>query len=185
MTTLPSTFRLRAATSADASLLATLAAETFTDAFGAQNTAENLAAFIEARYSPDIQRAELADPALTYLIAEVEGKTAGYALVREGATPACVTGPLPVEVQRFYVLRDWHGAGVAQALMEGCVAEARRRGGRTLWLGVWEINPRAIRFYEKCGYRQVGTQTFMVGSDAQRDRVLARPVELPASAQGR
>lgn len=173
---------IRLATAADAPLLATIAAETFVDAFGAQNTAENLAEHVRGRYGAAIQQAEIADPAHTYLIAEVDRKTAGYALVREGAAPACVTGPSPVEVQRFYVLRDFHGAGVAQALMEACVAEAQRRGGRTIWLGVWEINPRAIRFYEKCGYREVGTQTFMVGSDPQRDRVLARPVELPPLA---
>ncbi len=170
---------IRRAIAADAPLLAAIAAETFVDTFGAQNTPESLASHVGSRYGADIQRDELADPALTYLVAEVDGKTAAYALVRQGAAPPFITGPSPVEVQRFYVLRGFHGTGVAQALMEACVAEARRRGGRTLWLGVWEINPRAIRFYEKCGFREVGTQTFMVGSDPQRDRVLARPVDLP------
>jgi Acetyltransferase (GNAT) family. len=57
--------------------------------------------------------------------------------------------------------------------MDACAIEARRRGGRTLWLGVWSQNPRAIRFYAKWGYEDVGGQTFMLGDDPQQDRVLA------------
>jgi ribosomal protein S18 acetylase RimI-like enzyme len=60
--------------------------------------------------------------------------------------------------------------------MDACADDARKRGGRTLWLGVWDQNPRAIRFYTKWGYEDVGGQTFMLGDDPQQDRVLARPL---------
>ena len=56
--------------------------------------------------------------------------------------------------------------------MDAVIAEARSRSAERLWLGVWEENPRAIAFYGKCGFRDVGSQTFMVGTDPQRDRVL-------------
>lgn len=170
----PAGLRIRPASNADAALLTALGAETFTTSFGAQNTPENLAAHLAKSYGDDIQRRELADPALTYLIAEVEAQVAGYALVRVGDAPACVTGASPIEVLRFYVVQDFHGTGVAQALMDACAHEARKRGGNTLWLGVWSLNPRAIRFYQKWGFEDIGTQTFMLGDDPQQDRVLAR-----------
>jgi GNAT superfamily N-acetyltransferase len=175
----PAGLRIREATIGDAPLIAALGRETFVTSFGADNTRENLAAHLAKSFGEAIQRRELADPTLTYLIAEMGGRTAGYALVRAGAAPTCVTGRTPIEVQRFYVVHEFHGTGIAQALMEACAEEARRRGGRTIWLGVWELNPRAIRFYQKWGYREVGTQTFMLGEDPQQDRVLARSLEAP------
>jgi ribosomal protein S18 acetylase RimI-like enzyme len=84
-----------------------------------------------------------------------------------------VPGNDRLELSRFYVDRPWHGRGVAQALMTATVREAARRGGETLWLGVWERNPRGIAFYRKCGFADVGTQTFVLGSDPQNDRVMA------------
>jgi diamine N-acetyltransferase len=169
----PAGLLIRRATIADAPLIASLGVETFVTSFGAQNTPENLAQHLANAFGEDIQKRELMDPVVTYLIAEMNGRTAGYAQVREGEAPASVTGANPVEVRRFYVTHEFHGTGVAQALMNACANEARRRGGRTLWLGVWSQNPRAIRFYTKSGYEDVGTQTFLLGDDPQQDRVLA------------
>ena len=173
----PAGLRIRRATPADAELIATLGAETFVASFGAQNTPENLAKHIAKAYGEEIQRREIADPGITYLIAEVHGgtagRTAGYACVRESSPPSCVAGEAPIEVLRFYVVQDFHGTGIAQALMDACADDARTRGGRTLWLGVWDQNPRAIRFYTKWGFEDVGGQTFMLGDDPQQDRVLS------------
>jgi len=169
----PAGLHIRHATLADAPLIASLGVETFVMSFGALNTPENLAKHLAKAFGEEIQRRELTDPAITYLIAEQHGRTAGYAQVREGEAPACVTGENPVEVRRFYVTHEFHGTGTAQALMEACASEALRRGGRTLWLGVWEQNPRAIRFYTKWGYEDVGGQTFLLGDDPQQDRVLS------------
>jgi ribosomal protein S18 acetylase RimI-like enzyme len=100
-------------------------------------------------------------------------------MVHAVPAPPAVTGPAPLELVRFYVDRPWHGSGVARAMMSACDDEARRRGARTLWLGVWEHNPRAIRFYEKCGFVDVGSHKFVLGDDEQTDRLMARPI--PAS----
>jgi GNAT superfamily N-acetyltransferase len=93
-------------------------------------------------------------------------------MARESAPPSCVTGPAPIELARFYVDRPWHGHGIAPLLLDACIAEARRRGGKTLWLGVYEHNKRAVRFYEKGGFRDVGSHYFVLGSDKQIDRVM-------------
>jgi diamine N-acetyltransferase len=177
----PAGLRIRRGALADAPLLSALGAETFTTSFGSQNTPENLAKHLAKAFGEGVQQRELADPAIAYLIAEMHGRTAGYAQVCSSEAPACITGPAPIEVLRFYVLHDFHGTGVAQALMDACAAEARQRGGRTLWLGVWDQNPRAIRFYTKWGFEDVGGQTFILGDDPQQDRVLSRSLEQPTT----
>jgi ribosomal protein S18 acetylase RimI-like enzyme len=73
---------------------------------------------------------------------------------------------------RFYVDRSAHGSGVAQQLMAAARAAAREFGGRHLWLSVWERNPRALSFYKKEDFVDVGSTDFYVGSDRQTDRVL-------------
>jgi ribosomal protein S18 acetylase RimI-like enzyme len=78
------------------------------------------------------------------------------------------------------VARVWHGRGVAQALMDAVLDGARARGGRTLWLGVWERNPRAVAFYQRYGFHRVGEHTFRLGDDEQTDWLLARALERPA-----
>jgi GNAT superfamily N-acetyltransferase len=139
-----------------------------------------MAAHHIAKYSEARQAEELADPAATYLLAELDGRPVGFAYVVADHSPGGIPMDAPVELVRFYVVRDWHGRGVAQRLMDACVAEARRRGGRTLWLAVWQENPRAIAFYRKAGFRLAGTTTFRLGSQVQDDDVMAMTIE-PAS----
>jgi diamine N-acetyltransferase len=167
---------------ADAEGLADLAARTFRDTFAADNDARDLALYLARAYGPVEQGRELADPQITTLLAEVDGQTVGYAQLRRGPAPACVTGEAPIELWRLYVERKQHGRGVAQELMRCVDREARQAGARTLWLGVWERNERAKAFYRKWSFVDVGSQVFMVGSDAQTDHILVRALPLVASA---
>lgn len=117
---------------------------------------------------------ELADPAVTYLVAETGGAAFAYAMLRLGAVPDEVRGPHPIEVVRFYVDHGHHGTGAAQSLMHAVEEAARNQGRATLWLGVWEHNPRAIAFYRKLGFVDVGSHEFVLGTDRQVDRLMAR-----------
>jgi len=163
----------------DATALAEFAARTFQEAFAADNRPEDMALHLAASYSPARQRAELLDPTIHTLLGESGGRLAGFAQLRSGPAPPCVAGPAPIELWRFYVDRPWHGRGLAQALMQRAVEEAARRGGRTLWLGVFERNGRARTFYARQGFIDVGAQSFMVGTDRQSDRVMARDLTPP------
>ena len=166
--------RIRTASHSDAALLAALASRTFLQTFGPANTESDVALHLERHYGEDIQRKELADARCTYLIAEVGGTAAGFAMLRSVGSPACVNGGRPIEIHRFYVDAPFHGRGVAQALMSACEGEATRLQRGTLWLGVWERNDRARRFYEKMGFREIGSQEFLLGTDPQRDLVMQR-----------
>ena len=168
--------RIRRASETDAALLAEFAARTFDAAFGALNDPADVALHLSRVYGVPQQTAELRDPARVTLLAEVGGELAGYTMVRRAEVPACVTGPAPVEVQRFYVDQRWHGRGVAQPLMRAAEEVARGWGGETLWLTVWGENHRALAFYAKCGFADVGEHPFLLGNDLQVDRVMARSI---------
>jgi ribosomal protein S18 acetylase RimI-like enzyme len=173
---------IRTARSADAPRLSRLAATTFRDTFEAENSPEDLERYLAETFTPEQQAAEIADPENTILVAEHgyssdNVELVGYAHLASGSVPEAVVGPAPLELKRLYVARAWHGRGVAQALMSALLDAARARGAKTLWLGVWERNPRAVAFYEKYGFTRVGEHSFTLGSDEQTDWVFVRPLE--------
>ena len=123
------------------------------------------------------QTAELTDGDMITVIAEAVSGVVGYAQLRRGPVPRCVTVDHPIEVQRFYVDRAARGTGVAQLLMTEAKRAARDLGGHHAWLGVWDQNARAIAFYRKAGFQDVGTHDFYLGPDRQTDRVLVITIE--------
>jgi ribosomal protein S18 acetylase RimI-like enzyme len=175
------TIQVRPAAVADAPRLSRLGAATFRETFEGENTAEDMARYLAEAFTPDRQAAEITDPASTVLLAEHRGASGdaelvGYAHLVSGPAPEAVRGRAPLELKRLYVARAWHGQRVAQALMDAALDAARARGAETLWLGVWERNPRAAAFYRKYGFERVGEHTFVLGADAQTDWLLARPL---------
>ena len=168
---------VRTATVADAALLAGLGARTFRDTFAADNTEADMAAYLAAAFGNDVQTREIADAASAFLIAQVDGVTAGYARLRRGHAPPCVFGMRPVEIARFYADAPWIGAGIGAALMTACLAEAAALGCDVIWVDVWQRNARAIAFYAKWGFAVHGGQEFVLGEDVQHDLLMARAAE--------
>ena len=168
--------RVRRATVDDAYMLAQLGAQTFKETFAADNTAEDMAEYLASNFNLTQQTAELADDATTYLIAEVDSVTAGYAKLHAGEPAESIEGTEPIELVRLYVSREWLGRGVGEVLMRACLDEARGAGYRTMWLGVWERNTRAQAFYRKWNFRAVGEHVFQLGADAQTDIVMERKI---------
>lgn len=170
----------RRATAADAPALSEFACRLFTQVFGPDNTPADMALYLPGAFSPELQAREIGDPTRICLLgeADVDGvrTLASYALLHVGTRDAAVTGPDPVEIERFYVDFPWHGGGAAQAMMTEVFEQARAAGGKTIWLGVWERNPRAIRFYGKHQFVDVGAHPFVLGTDVQVDRVMSRPL---------
>ena len=165
---------IRRANPDDTSLLTELGARTFSETFAADNTSEDMAAYVASSFNLAQQAAELADPASTFFIAEVGGVSAGYAKLHAGEPAEGIQGTKPVELVRLYVSREWHGRGVGEALMRACVEEAQQAGHETIWLGVWERNGRAQAFYRKWNFRAVGEHVFQLGSDPQTDILMER-----------
>lgn len=89
-------------------------------------------------------------------------------------TPACVAVSPAIELHRIYVEASFHGKGLAADLLAALFDRAEEEGAAAVWLGVWEHNPRAIRFYQRSGFVEVGDHVFVVGTDPQRDLVMQR-----------
>jgi len=162
--------RYRGATPEDAVLLSRLGAATFVETFGHLYAPENLRAFLEG-HAEERWRAELSDPDLSVRLAEEGGEPAAYCKLGPPSLPFEVAVPT-AELRQLYVLKPWHGAGVAAALMEWALAEARRRGAEQMILSVYIDNHRAWRFYRRYGFEEVGRYVFMVGDHEDDDRIL-------------
>ncbi len=167
---------VRKARLGDAKNLAELAEVTFRATFDSMNTTKHMELHCRSSYAEQIQAAEILSSEIVTLLSEHEGNLVGYAQLRWGEAPACVSATCPMEIQRLYVVEDWHGQGVAQRLMNACIDEMKQHGSAAVWLGVWERNPRAISFYKKFGFVAVGEHTFPLGGDPQRDIVMVRTI---------
>jgi ribosomal protein S18 acetylase RimI-like enzyme len=125
-------------------------------------------------YGVQQQTRELGDGCWWTVLMETADALAGYAQVRLEPSPTGAAESADIEIHRFYVDAPFHGRGAGALLMAAALDAARALGGRRVWLGVWERNTRAIRFYEKQGFRDAGTTHFFVGPDRQLDRVMVR-----------
>jgi ribosomal protein S18 acetylase RimI-like enzyme len=169
---------VRTAKPSDSARLSALAALTFPLACPPQATAENIAAFIDEVLSESRFDAYLADPARTILVVESD-QFVGYAMLVDGAptdpdvAAAAALRPT-VEISKLYVHPDAHGRGVAHLLMTTVIDLARASHLKAAWLGVNQLNIRAQKFYQKCGFEIVGTKSFWVGQQRHDDYVMER-----------
>ncbi len=170
---------IRRGTLQDLDRLVDLSVRTFREAFETFYSREDFDAFLQSAFSPEKLKGELEDPNRTFLFAEEGSELLGYALVRQGPAEPCVHGPDPIELLRIYVLQKALGRGIGPALMDACIQVAKEKGARTLWLGVWERNSRALAFYARCGFVDVGFHHFQVGSQMDVDRILVKDLSQP------
>jgi ribosomal protein S18 acetylase RimI-like enzyme len=167
----------RRGTTDDAAGLAEFATRAFTQTYAAFNTPQDIRDYVATSYGVTQQERELSDPAMITVLAESDDALIGYSQVRRKEVPSCVTQDAPAEIYRFYVDASAHGKGVAQRLMDESLSAAHDLGAKHIWLGVWDRNARAIAFYRKRGFIEIGDQHFQLGSDRQRDLVMIRPVD--------
>ena len=166
--------QIRRGVESDAQELSAAAERWFRETFAPDNAAEDMAIYCASAFSPEIQRAELTDPATeTLLLQDSRGQLTAYAQLRDGP-PDGFELPAPIELVRFYVDSTYHGRGIAARLMAAVDDVARARGARTLWLGVWEKNHRARAYYRKAGFADIGSHEFHLGHDLQIDRLMSR-----------
>jgi GNAT superfamily N-acetyltransferase len=171
-------WEIRPANAGDAAQLSQIAQEIFYDTFGPFNRKSDMDLYCGEAFSQAALAATLADPDIETIVAAGEHGLIAYTQLQRSPAPEEVSGSGPIEVMRFYIQRAWHGAGLARELMRSVAARSVELGCGTVWLGVWEHNPRAIRFYEKCGFAIVGAHPFLLGTDLQRDLLMAAPIDV-------
>jgi diamine N-acetyltransferase len=180
------TVTIRPAAPADAAALAEFGERVFDEVFGPQNDEGDMASYLNEAFSPDIQRAEITGPGSIVLLAERGGALAGYAHIAPAPAPECVTGAPALELKRLYVEPALHGQGLGKKLLDEGLRRASAAGAATVWLGVWENNVKAQRFYAREGFVKVGDHPFVLGSDTQTDWIMQRElavIDSPAPPQ--
>jgi diamine N-acetyltransferase len=166
-------FALRRAVPGDAPTLAVLAERTFRDAFSVRNSPSNMDLQCDRYFGPDMQAREISDRGIVTTLAIASGQLIGFTQLMPVRAQPLVAAKRPAELNRLYVVAEWQGKGVAQALLKDALASAKAAGADCLWLGVWEHNPKAIAFYRKSGFEPVGAHSFMLGEERQRDLVMS------------
>jgi GNAT superfamily N-acetyltransferase len=160
---------LRVAEFADLVPLLDLAQTSFVQAFTEGNKPENVQAYLSQAFTPVQLEKELRNPASTFLLASLEGKLVGYTKLNLAAAQTDVQDPESLEVARLYTVEKVWGMGVGQFLLDAALDFTKEKGKTFVWLGVWEHNARAIRFYEKNGFRAFGSHPFPFGDEIQTD----------------
>ena len=170
-------YRIRTCDLSDLDALQNIARQTYDDTFRSLNEPANMDAYLASAFSRKRLQAELknAHSSFFFLVSNVD--TAGYLKLNEAAAQTDLHDPSSLEMERVYVRREFQGLGLGKMLIDKALETARQRGRRFVWLGVWEKNANAIAFYEKMGFRTIGTHDFFMGSERQTDLIMRREVE--------
>ena len=162
---------IRRATIADAVKLSAISIQTFYDTFVGTCKEEDMTAFLKEYFNLKQVQAELSNENDFYYLAELNGRVVGYCRWMEDYTNFHLMKQWKsLELKRIYVLKEYHGKGVAQQLMNLVIQYAQSNQYQVLWLGVWENNHRAQKFYEKNLFVNSGhTHDFPIGTTPQTD----------------
>jgi diamine N-acetyltransferase len=169
---------IRFATAEDAETLSQIAWKSFYDAFAdhPKNAPDDLKSYMDEAFAQETITGELADKDVIYFIAEIEGEMVGYAKLKRNSREDCTAGERPVELCRLYSLSEFIGQGIGRALMLHCLEFAAENAHDWMWLGVWEYNYRAQKFYQKFGFEKCGEHVFQLGRDPQIDWILQKKI---------
>ncbi|MCT4457811.1 N-acetyltransferase [Lactiplantibacillus paraplantarum] len=164
----------RRLTTADVTQLQQISIETFKDTFGSQNTAENMAAYLQDAYNVPKLVAELAEPESQFYFVERSGESLGYLKLNTGQAQSEAMGPNALEVERIYIRQAFQHQGLGNQFMAQAIQIAQAAEKQKIWLGVWEHNEPAKSFYTKWGFEQFGAHDFVMGDDRQTDLLMIK-----------
>lgn len=163
----------------NAAALRAMARRCFADTFSNLYEREPFEQFLEEAYGEGGSMSrDLLDPTIDWLTAEVRGQVIGYAKLRSLVAPAPNPQKGALELQQIYVLREWHGRGIAERLMYWALERAHALGAPEVYLTVFDHNERAKRFYTRHGFVEVGHCTFRLGSRIDDDRIYRKILDL-------
>lgn len=148
--------------------------ETFFETFAASNTAADMKKYLDENFHQDKLSAEIKQPDSQFYIAWEDQHAIGYLKVNAGQAQTELQDESSLEIERIYVLSAYHGKKVGQLLYEKALEVARLLKKSSIWLGVWEENPRAIKFYSKNGFVAFDQHIFKMGEDEQTDIMMRR-----------
>ncbi|MCB9195051.1 MAG: GNAT family N-acetyltransferase [Flavobacteriales bacterium] len=150
---------------------------TFVEAFSWYNTEENMNSYLENQLSYKNLLSEWENPNSRFYLLQVDNNIVGYLKLNLGEAQQELRNENSLEIERIYVLKSEYGKGLGQALLDYAFQIAKNKKLDLVWLGVWDKNDRARRFYEKNGFIEFGEHDFILGDDIQRDILLKKPIQ--------
>jgi len=160
---------IRKVTANDIHQLQKISRQTFYEAFSKENTKEDMAKYLEEVFSLERLTAEFNNKNSEFYFAVLDHDTIGYLKLNYGQSQTELKEGTGLEIERIYILPDFHGKRVGQLLYEKAIEIAKKLNAEYIWLGVWEKNLKAIRFYKKNGFVEFDKHIFMLGNDKQTD----------------
>lgn len=157
---------------AETGTLAALSRKCFEQTFAPYNSAASMAAYMDHHFSVRKLSNELSDPNSRFYFVTDDVQLLGYLKINTGPAQTEDMGPDALEIERIYVIHEAHGRKAGKSLMQFAIRAGRRLHKKYIWLGVWEENEKAIRFYERFGWRVFGRHTFRLGNEEQNDLLM-------------
>ena len=159
--------------------LLALAKHTFTEAFQKQNSPENFNLYMRQAFHPTVLLEQLRHKDIKYYFISLEQQTVGYIKINENSAQSEQFDHPSIELERFYIQSQFQGQKIGEQVLKKVVQMAKDSGVAFLWLGVWEKNDKAIRFYERHGFKKFGTHPYFLGNDKQTDYLMKVDLTLP------
>jgi ribosomal protein S18 acetylase RimI-like enzyme len=154
-----------------------LCIQTFRQAYEPVKIPVQFQAYMDKAFSEDQLRSELVRPQSHYYFISLDEKPVGYLMLNVEEAQSESKGAEYMEIQRIYLLKEFKGLGLGAQLIRFSMQQAKKLGKSKVWLGVWEENAEAIRFYEKMGFAVTGSHVFMVGNVPEKDWVMEKWVD--------
>jgi diamine N-acetyltransferase len=178
---------IRKTTQADLLHLVDISKSTFIEAFEHQNNPDDFYAYVNSAFTLQTLTNEWNTEGVSFYFLEKDNTPIAYFKMTENKSPLHSSKPdievnfdfektKSIELDRIYVLSEYHGKGAAQLIMDFIFFISEEKGFDFVWLGVWEHNPKAIKFYQKMGFEKFGTHIFDIGNDPQTDWLMWRKI---------
>jgi ribosomal protein S18 acetylase RimI-like enzyme len=159
-------------TNSDLDALIDISRKTFVDAFEKDNDLDEFTSYInEACEKKNIQQ-QLQNPDSTFYYVYKDDVLAGYFKLNTNSAQTDIKTGESIELERIYVLQEFQGNQIGKQMLQEALKLAARMQKKFIWLGVWEKNTDAIRFYQKHDFVKFGTHPYFIGKDEQTDWLL-------------
>lgn len=150
--------------------------QTFSETFSSVNSDENMIKYLDEGFSVEKLSVELADENAQFYFAKLNNEIIGYLKLNFGESQTELKDDKALEIERIYVINEFHGKKVGQILYDKAIEIAKEKKVNYVWLGVWENNERAIKFYKKNGFVEFDKHIFKLGNDEQTDIMMKKSI---------
>ena len=163
---------VKEATVNDAEVIGKLSSETFFETYSWYNTPENMKEYTQKHFSVEKTKSDFTEANTHFFLANLKDEVIGYAKLRVFEHPEELNGKRHIEIERIYVQKKHQDKKAGYAIIKKCIDFSREKSYEVIWLGVWEQNLKALKFYERVGFEKFGVHMFQLGNDVQNDYLL-------------